>query len=89
MVGDIKVILVAVGLFVVANPDVFVAALVVNGVVAPAFHVKVFPLAIVATKTSPKLLKDQRPGSSVIVSASTALPHPLKSVALVTVAPLL
>ena len=30
---------------------------------------------------------DQRPGSSVTVAAPTASPHPLKSVAFVTVAP--
>ena len=51
------------------------------------FHVKVLPFAIVATDTSPKLLKDQSPGSSVIVPASTASPHPPHSVASVTVAP--
>ena len=83
----LKLTLVAVGLFVVANPDVEVEALVVSLAVIPAFQVKVLPFAIVATNTSPKLLKDQSPGSSVTVDASTASPHPLKSVALVTVAP--
>ena len=34
-----------------------------------------------------KLLKDQSPGSKIIVPASTASPHPEKSVAFVTVAP--
>ena len=84
-----SVTLVAVGLLVVSKPDVVVEALVDNLAVIPAFHVKVFPFAIVATNTSPKLLKDQSPGSRVTVAASTASPHPLKSVALVTVAPLL
>ena len=54
--------------------------------VIPAFQVKVLPFAIVATNTSPKLLNDQSPGSSVTVDASTALPNPVKSVALVTIA---
>ena len=71
----------------VEKPDVVVEALVVSLAVIPAFHVKVFPFAMVATNTSPKLLNDQRPGSSVTVAAFTASPHPLKSVALVTVAP--
>ena len=88
MVGEIKVTLVAVGLADVENPDVDVEALVVSLAVISAFHVKVLPFAIVATNTSPKLLNDQSPGSSVIVPASTASPHPPHSVALVTVAPL-
>ena len=54
---------VAVGLFVVSNPDVVVEALVVSLAVIPAFQVKVLPFAIVATNTSPKLLNDQSPGS--------------------------
>jgi len=49
-------------------------------------QVKVLPLAIVATNTSPKLLNDQSPGSRVTVAASTASPHPENSVAFVTVA---
>ena len=87
VVGEIKVTLVAVGLFVVENPDVVVDALVVSLAVISEFHVNVLPFAIVATNTSPKLLKDQSPGSSVIVPASTASPHPPHSVASVTVAP--
>jgi len=43
----------------------------------PEFHVNVFPLETVATKTSPQLLKDQRPGSKVTVDATTASPHPV------------
>ena len=62
-----------------------VEALTLNLAASPAFHVKVFPLAIVATSTCPKLLNAQRPGSRVIVPASTASPHPLNSDALVTV----
>jgi hypothetical protein len=42
---------------------------------------------MVATNTSPKLLNDQSPGSSVTDDASTALPNPEKLVAFVTVAP--
>ncbi len=53
-----------------------VDALTVNGFVAPAFHVNVLPFAIVAINTSPKLLNDQRPGSSVTSSADEASPHP-------------
>ena len=86
VVGDIKVVLVAVGLFVVSNPLVDVDALLLVGLATPASHVNVFPFNIVATKTSPKEFKDQRPGSSVTVDAKTALPNPVKSVALVTVA---
>ena len=59
----------------VANPDVDVAALTVKGSVAPAFHVNVLPFAIVATNTSPKLLNDHSPGSSVTSSADDASPH--------------
>ena len=51
VVGDISVTLVAVGLFVVSKPDVFVAALLPVGLAAPAFQVKVLPFAIVATNT--------------------------------------
>jgi hypothetical protein len=78
----------AVGLLLVENPLVDFDALVDVGLVAPAFHVNVSPFAIVATNTSPKLLSDQRPGSSVAWSAGIAIPQPLKSVAFVTVAPL-
>ena len=68
-------------MFVVANPGVDVDALTPVGLAAPAFQVKVLPFAIVATNTSPKLLKDQSPGSRVTVDACTALPKPVKSVA--------
>ena len=62
VVGEISVTLVAVGLFVVSNPDVDVEALLPVGLAAPAFQVNVLPFAIVATRTSPKLLNDQSPG---------------------------
>ena len=42
---------------------------------------------MVATNTSPKLLNDQRPGSSVTVDAFTASPQPLHKVDSVTVVP--
>jgi hypothetical protein len=42
---------------------------------APAFHVKVLPFAIVAINTSPKLSKDQRPGSSDTSEADAASPQ--------------
>ena len=87
--GEIKVVLVAVGLFVVANPDVLVEARVDNLAAIEESQVNVLPFAIVATNTSPKLLSDQSPGSSVIVPASTASPHPVNSVAFVTVTPVL
>jgi hypothetical protein len=48
----------------------------------PEFHVNVFPFAIVATNTSPQLLKDQSPGSKVTVDALTAFPYPVQSEAL-------
>ena len=51
MVGDTKDTLVAVGLFVVSNPDVVVEALVISLAASPEFHVKVLPFAIVATNT--------------------------------------
>ena len=51
MVGDINVTLVAVGLFVVAKPEVDVEALTLNLAASPAFHVNVLPFAIVATNT--------------------------------------
>jgi len=65
------------GLFVVANPDVEIDALTVVGLFAPAFHVNVEPLAIVAIKTSPKLSRLQRPGSKVISLDVEAVPHVL------------
>ena len=74
VVGDIKVVRVAVGAFVVANPLVDVDALLLVGLATPASHVNVLPFNIVAIKTSPKEFKDQRPGSSVTVDAKTALP---------------
>ena len=74
-------------MFVVSNPDVVVDALLLVGLATPAFHVNVLPFNIVATKTSPKEFKDQRPGSSVTADAVTASPKPVKSVALVTVEP--
>ena len=94
MVGEIKVSRVAVGLptpvaIAVGNPVVVVDALVVSLAGISESHVKVLPFAIVATSTWPKLLKDQRPGSRVTIDASTALPQPVKSVALVTTAELL
>jgi hypothetical protein len=51
VVGDIKVALEAVGLLEVEKLEVLVDALFAVGVVAPAFHVKVLPLATVATNT--------------------------------------
>jgi hypothetical protein len=54
---------------------VLVDALIVNGFVAPAFHVNVLPFAIVATNTSPKLLNDHSPGSSVTSFADDASPQ--------------
>ena len=69
------------GLLLVANPDVVVEALVVSLAAIPAFQVNVLPFNTVAISTSPKLLKDQSPGSNVTVDASTALPNPVKSVA--------
>ena len=43
----------------------------------PESQVKVLPFAIVATKTSPQLPKDQSPGSKVISDALTASPYPV------------
>jgi hypothetical protein len=63
-------------LFVVSNPDVVVDALVVNLDASPEFHVNVFPFAIVATNTSPKLLNDHKPGSSDTSVADEASPQP-------------
>ena len=63
-------------------------ALTLNLLAADGFHVNVSPFAIVATNTSPKLSSDHKPGSSVVWFAGKAVPHPLKSVASVTVAPL-
>ena len=87
VVGDIRVILDAVGLLLVEKLVVLLDALTVNLLPADGFQVNVSPLAIVATNTSPKLSKDQRPGSSVVWSAGKAVPQPLKSDASVTVAP--
>ena len=64
VVGDISVSLDAVGLLLVKKLVVDFYALFEVGVVTPAFHVNVSPLAIVATNTSPKLSSDQSPGSS-------------------------
>ncbi len=75
-------------MFVVSKLEVDVDALVVNLAAISEFHVKVLPLPIVATNTSPKLLNDQIPGYSVIVPASTASPHPHHSVASLTIAPI-
>ena len=58
-----------------------VAALLPVGFAAPAFQVNVLPFAIVATRTSPKFLNDQSPGSRVTVDACTALPKPANNVA--------
>ena len=63
-------------MFAVEKLVVVVEALFVNGDAAPPFHVNVLPFAIVAINTSPKLSNDQRPGSSVILDAEAALPHP-------------
>ena len=51
VVGDINVALDAVGLLEVEKLDVLVDALLDVALVAPAFHVKVLPFAIVATNT--------------------------------------
>ena len=66
VVGDIIDNLDAVGLLLVKKLVVDFDALTVVGVVAPAFQVNVSPFAIVATNTSPKLVNDQSPGSSVV-----------------------
>ena len=76
-------------MFVVANPEVDVDALVVKLAAIDASQVNVLPFAIVAIRTCPKLSSDHNPGSSVTVAALTALPKLVKSVALDTVAPLL
>ena len=49
---------------------VVLEALVVKLAAIEESQVKVLPLAIVATNTSPKLLNDQSPGSKVTVAAS-------------------
>ena len=59
----------------------FCAAGVLSLATIDASQVNVFPLEIVATNTSPKLLNAHNPGSSVTVPASAASPHPLQSVA--------
>jgi len=51
VVGDISVALDAVGLLEVEKLEVLVDALLDVALVAPAFHVKVFPFATVATNT--------------------------------------
>src|SRR6056300_1009726 len=76
VVGETSVTLLAVGLLVVSNANVVVDALVTSLAASPAFHVNVFPFAIVATRTCLKLLNDQRPGSSDISFADEASPHP-------------
>ena len=52
-----------------------VDALTVRGLVAPASQVKVLPLKIVATKTSPKLSNDQLPGYKVTLHVALSVPH--------------
>ena len=74
VVGDTKVNLLLSGLLVVSKLVVSCDALVDNLAAIPAFHVNVLPLAMVATKTSPKLLNDQSPGSRVVVVATTGSP---------------
>ena len=73
--GDIKVNLVDVGFALVAKFVVVVEALLAKADAAPAFHVNVFPFAIVAINTSPKLSSDQRPGSRVTLDADAASPQ--------------
>ena len=63
------------GLAEVEKPEVEVEALTVLGLVAPASHVNVLPLKIVATRTSPKLSKDQLPGSKVTLLVPLSVPH--------------
>ena len=82
----LKLLLLLLDYLLFENPDVVVDALVDNLAAIEDSQVNVLPFAIVATNTSPKLLNDQSPGSSVIVPASTASPHPVNSVAFVTVA---
>ena len=59
----------------VAKLEVDVEALTVLAFVAPAFQVKVLPLCIVATNTSPKLSSDQLPGSKTTFDVVLAVPH--------------
>ena len=75
VVGDTKLNLVAVGLFVVWKSVVFIEARVVNRAAIPEFHVNVLPFAIVAINTWPKLSNDQRPGSSETSDAGAASPQ--------------
>src|SRR6056300_1735234 len=83
VVGETSVTLEAVGLFVVSNPAVVVDALVVSLAASPEFHVNVFPFAIVAINTCPKLLNDQRPGSRDTSDAEAASPQlPLPQVSI-------
>ena len=75
VVGETKDTLVAVGLAEVEKPEVDVDALVVSLAAIPASHVKVFPFAIVATNTWPKLLNDHKPGSRETFDAEAASPQ--------------
>ena len=86
VVGDIKVILDAVGLpksvpatKAVTKLVVVVEARVVNAVLAPTdvSQVKVLPFKIVAINTCPKLLNDHNPGYKVTEEAEAAIPHPV------------
>ena len=86
VVGDIKVILDAVGLpklvpatKAVTKLVVVVEARVVNAVLAPTdvSQVKVLPFKMVAINTCPKLLNDHNPGSRVTEEAEAAIPHPV------------
>ena len=62
-------------MFVVWKFVVVVDALLLSGLAAPPFHVKVFPFATVAINTSPKLSKDHRPGSRDTSDAAAASPQ--------------
>ena len=79
--SDIIVITDLVGLLLIA------VALVCKADVAEGTHSKVLLFLTVAIKTSPKLSKDQLPGSNVTSAVLVASPQPTKDVALVTVAP--
>ena len=73
--SETNVNLLAVGLAEVEKPAVDKEALTVLGLDAPAFHVNVLPLKIVATNTSPKLSKDQLPGSNITLLVPRSVPH--------------
>ena len=73
--SETRVNRVAVGFDVVEKPDVDCEALTTLGLLAPAFQVNVLPLKIVATRTSPKLSKDQLPGSKVTLLVPLSVPH--------------